>query len=199
MTNTSSFSFNPRVLIALAALGLSLNFMRISADHGIPFLMAWIIALVFSPLLLVIYRTAKPHLSFLGRDPDNPVHYSDMTRHPENQPLPGILILRLDAPIYYDNAQTVRDKIKKHIGEADLPPKAVILDSTSQDSLDVTSSEILISLPRELKADGIEVYVAEVHTPVLDFSQRTELYELIGDEHIFTTVNSAVMYAEQSI
>lgn len=53
MTNTSSFSFNPRVLIALAALGLALNFMRISADYVISFLMAWIIAAVIILITIV--------------------------------------------------------------------------------------------------------------------------------------------------
>jgi len=148
-------------------------------------------------LLLVIYQSSKPHLSSLGRDPDTPGHYSDLTRHPENQPIPGILILRLDAPIYYANALTVRDKIKRLVDEADPPLKAVILDSTTQDSLDVTSSEMLISLIRGLKEQGIEVYVAEVHAPVMEFSQRTELFDLIGDDHIFTTLDSAVKHAEQ--
>lgn len=160
-------------------------------------LQGMIIGLVLS-LLLVIYQSSRPHLSSLGRDPSTPGHFSDLTRHPENEPVPGLLILRLDAPIYYANAQTVRDKIIKLLDEAEPPPRAVVLDSASQDSLDVTSSEMLISLLRELKYRGIEIYVAEVHAPVVEFSQRTELYELIGEDHIFLSVESAVQFYESS-
>lgn len=175
--------------------------MALIAFLGVIFmdvLQGMIIGLVCS-LLLVIYQSSKPHLSSLGRDPKNPGHYSDLTRHPENQSIPGILILRLDAPIYYANALTVREKIKKLLEKAVPPTKAVILDSTTQDSLDVTSAEMLISLLHELKGRGIEVYVAEVHAPVLEFSQRTELHDLIGEDHIFTTIDSAVRFVEQNI
>jgi high affinity sulfate transporter 1 len=160
-------------------------------------LQGMIIGLLLS-LLLVVLQSSKPHLSSLGRDPSDPGYYTDLTRHPENQLVPGVLILRLDAPIYYANALTVRDKVKKLIDEAEAPVRAVILDSTSQDSLDVTSSDMLISLLRELKGKGIEVYVTDVHATVLEFSQRTELFDLIGEDHRFTTVDSAVQYIESS-
>ena len=160
-------------------------------------LQGMIIGMVCS-LLLVIYQSSRPHLSSLGRVPSIPGYFSDLTRHPENESIPGLLILRLDAPIYYANALTVRGEIKKLIEEADPPARALVLDSASQDSLDVTSSEMLISLLHELKNKGIEIYVAEVHAPVLEFSQRTELYELIGDDHIFPTVDLAVRFIESS-
>ena len=143
--------------------------------------------------------SSRSHLSSMGRDHSIPGHYSDLTRHPENETVPGLLILRLDAPIYYANALTVREKIKKLIEEADPTPRALILDSASQDSLDVTSSDMLIYLVHEMKNKGIEIYVAEVHAPVVEFSQRTELYELIGEDHIFPTVDYAVQYIESSI
>jgi len=160
-------------------------------------LQGMIIGLVCS-LLLVIYHSSRPHLSSLGRVPSIPGYYSDLIRHPENEAIPGLLILRLDAPIYYANALTVRAQILKLIEEADPAPHALVLDSASQDSLDVTGSEMLISLLRELKNKGIEIYVAEVHAPVLEFSQRTELFELIGDDHHFPTVDSAVQFVESS-
>ena len=72
-----------------------------------------------------------------------------------------------------------------------------MLDSAGQDSLDITSAEVLKGLLVELKDKGIEIYVAEVHAPVLEFSQRTGLLEMIGEDHIFPTVDAAVRSIER--
>ena len=80
--------------------------------------------------------------------------YSDLTRHPENLPVPGVLIVRLDAPMYYANALTARDRVKAMIREAAPPPRAVIFDAEGQDDLDLTSAEMLKGLVAELHRQG---------------------------------------------
>ena len=89
--------------------------------------------------------------------PGVPGAYTDLGRHPENVPVPGMLILRLDGPLYYANALTARDKIKALVDEAGPPPKVVILDGTAQDQLDLTSMNVLVSLVKELQAKGVAV------------------------------------------
>ncbi|NJD60423.1 MAG: STAS domain-containing protein, partial [Anaerolineae bacterium] len=155
-----------------------------------------VIGLVAS-LLFVVYRSSRPHLSSLGRVPGVPGAYSDLTRHPENQAVPGIMILRLDSPIYYANAQTVRENIKALIAKADPPPYAVILDSAAQDNLDLTSAQMLRSLVRELKAKGIQIYAAEVHAPVQEAARRLGLIGEIGRANGFATVEAAVQFIEK--
>ena len=156
-----------------------------------------IIGLVAS-VLLVLYQSSRPHLASLGRIPGVPGAYSDLSRHPENTAVPGILILRLDAPIYFANALTFRERMKALVADAQPPPRAVVLDSDGQDSLDITSAEVLKGLVEELKGQGIEIYAAEVHAPVREFSQRTGLFEVIGEDHIFPTVDAAVVFIEVS-
>jgi MFS superfamily sulfate permease-like transporter len=73
------------------------------------------------------------------------------------------------------------------------------MDAAGQDSLDITSAEALKGLLVELKEKGIDYYVAEVHAPVREFSQRTRLLELIGEDHIFPTVDAAVRSIEMSV
>ena len=97
-------------------------------------------------------------------------------------PVPGVLILRLDAPLYYANALTVRDQVIQMIKETDPPPRAVLFDAAVQDDLDITSSEMLKGLIKRLHNQGIATYFAEVHQPVLEFGARTGLLELIGAE-----------------
>jgi len=143
-------------------------------------------------LLLVVYRSSRPHLSSLGRVPGIPGSYSDVTRHPDSVPVPGLLILRLDAPLYYANALTVRDQIKQVIAATQPPPRAIVLDASVQDDLDVTSADVLQGLVKGLHGQGIAVYTAEVHAPVRDFSRKTGLLDLIGADHVFPTVDAAV-------
>ena len=75
---------------------------------------------LFASLAFVVYRSSRPHLSSLGRIPGTPGAYSDLTRHPENTPVPGVLIVRLDGPLYYANALTVRDGVRDLVGGAAL-------------------------------------------------------------------------------
>ena len=160
-------------------------------------LQGMVIGMVCS-LLLVVYKSSRPHISSLGRIPGIPGAYADLIRHPENLPVPGVLILRLDAPLYYANALTVQDRVKTLVDETDPPPRAVILDATVQEELDVTSAEMLKGLVMNLQGKGVSVYVAEAHAPAAEFSRRTGLYDLIGEEHMFPTVDAAVRSLEAS-
>ncbi len=152
---------------------------------------------LLASLLFVVYKSSRPHLSSLGRVPGVPGAYSDLTRHPENQAVPGILILRLDGPVYYANAQTVREKIKAMIAQADPSPHSVVLDCAAQDNLDLTSVEMVKSLVKELTGKGIAVYAAEVHAPVWETAQRMGLVERSRRDGGFPTVEAAVQFIER--
>jgi high affinity sulfate transporter 1 len=154
-----------------------------------------IIGLVAS-MLFVVYRSSRPHVSSLGRVPGVPGAYSDLGRHPENLQVPGVLIVRLDAQLYYANALTYRDRVKALIEEMESPPHAVIFDSSAQDEIDVTSTDVLKGMVKELHAKGIVVYLTDVHAPVLEHARKTGLIESIGEDHLFATVDLAVRHVE---
>ena len=154
-----------------------------------------LIGVVFS-LLLLIFRSSRPHLAQLGKVPDDPGAYSDITLHPENLLVPGLVILRLNSPIYYGNALTVRDKMVEMIKASDQPVTAVLIDATVQYALDITSSNMLKSFVKRMHNQGIAVYFAEVQDPVLDFSAKTGLLDVVGADHLFSTVDAAVSHIE---
>jgi len=158
-------------------------------------LQGMIIGLVAS-VLLILYQSSRPHISALGHVPGIPGAYTDLKRHPENIKVPGVLILRLDAPMYYANALTVRERIKALLADTQPPPRAVVWDSTGQDTVDITSAEVIKGLLVELKNKEIDFYVAEMHAPVREFSQRTGLLDMIGEDHIFPTLDVAVRFLE---
>lgn len=151
---------------------------------------------LLASLAFVIYRSSKPHLSSLGRVPGIEGAYSDLGRHPENEPVPGVLIVRLDTPLYYANALTARDQVKALIHDALPPPRAVIFDAEGQDELDVTSARVVAALVKELDAEGIRVRFANVHAPVRERARRAGLLGADGDARIVQTVDLAVRELE---
>jgi SulP family sulfate permease len=154
-----------------------------------------IIGLVGS-LLFVVFKTSRPHVASLGRVPGVPGAYSDLQRHPECIPVPGVMIVRLDSQLYYANARTVKNRVKAMLAEMESPPQAVIFDASGQDEIDLTSTEILKGLVKELLGYGIKLYLADVHAPVLEHSRRSGLLESIGEDHVFPTVDLAVRSIE---
>ena len=153
---------------------------------------------LLASLLLVVYHSSRPHVASLGRIPGIPGAYFDMKRHPESIPVPGLLIVRWDAPIYYANALTVQKQIKAMVEETMPPPRAILLDAAGQDDLDITSADVLKSMLAEMKEKGIDYYVAELHLTVREFGERTGLIPMIREDHIFPTVDMAVRHFEAS-
>jgi len=72
----------------------------------------------------------------------------------------------------------------------------VIIDSSAWDQLDVTSTDVIKSLVKELRGNGIAVYFADVHAPVLQYVRKTGLLDFIGEDHVFPTVDLAVRSLE---
>ena len=140
----------------------------------------------------MVYKTSRPHIASLGRVPGMPGAYSDLKRHPENVPVPGVLIVRVDAQLYYANALTVRDHVKAMVAEMQTPLRAVIFDASAQDEIDVTSTDLIRGLVKELHRKGVDVYMADAHAPVLEHGRKTGLLESIGEDHVFPTVDDAV-------
>jgi len=147
-------------------------------------------------MLFVIYRSSRPHVSSLGRAPGAAGVYTDMVRHPENIPVPGVLIMRLDGQLYYANAPTYQEHVQAMIEASETLPRAVVFDSSSWYQLDLTSTDILKKMVQELHGKGIDVYFAEVHVPVLEYGRQMGLLELIGEDHVFPTLEAAVRCIE---
>jgi MFS superfamily sulfate permease-like transporter len=154
-----------------------------------------IIGLVAS-LVFVVYQSSRPHLASVGRIPGAPGAYSDLDRHPENTPVPGILILRLHGALYYANALTVRDQIRAVLEAADPAPRALVLDLGAQDRLDLTSAKTLIAMGQEIHGRGVEVYLTDVHAPALAFARSVGVLDVVGEDHVLPTIDLAVQRIE---
>jgi high affinity sulfate transporter 1 len=151
---------------------------------------------LLASLAFVIYRSSRPHVASLGRAPDAPGVYTDLARHPENTRVDGVLIVRVDGPLYYANARTVRDRVLGLLAEAQPPPRAVVFDAAAQDQLDLTSAQVVRGMLRELGARGIEVCFADVHAPVREQAGMTGVIGMTDPSAVFPTVDAAVRHLE---
>jgi high affinity sulfate transporter 1 len=147
---------------------------------------------VVAMLLLVIYTASRPHLAVLARVPGAPGAYGAVDRHPDYDRIPELLVLRIEAPLFYANATLVRDRIKDLVGSSDPLPRAVILEPSAQDGLDITSAEMLEQLITTLRSAGIDFALADLRQPVIDMARRTGLLETLGESRIFHTIDEAV-------
>jgi high affinity sulfate transporter 1 len=152
---------------------------------------------VVAMLLLFIYRASRPHVVTLGRIPGVAGAYGNVKRHREYEPVPDLLVLRLEAPLFYANATGVRDCIKRLVGGAEPLPRAVILDTGVNDSLDITSDVMLDALVSQLRSAGIDFALAEVRHTVTGTAHRSRLFERIGKDRVFDTVEQAVTALER--
>ncbi|HRW38030.1 MAG: SulP family inorganic anion transporter [Acidimicrobiales bacterium] len=153
---------------------------------------ALILGVVVS-IVLVIGRASRPAVSVLGVDPDHPAAYLDHRRHPTATPVPGLHLVRPDAPIFYANAQAICDAITEATGAADPPVATVVLDLDGSDALDITSTEHLVTTARALDRAGIALALANVHAPARRTADALGLTDAVGADRIHPTVHDAVL------
>jgi SulP family sulfate permease len=153
---------------------------------------------VISMLLLVVYNASRPHLAVLARTPGTPGAFGDIARHPDYETIPGLLVLRADSALFYANATLFRDRVKYLVGASNPLPKAVVLDIGVNDELDITTAETLEELVKVVRAAGIDFAFAEVRGPVIRRMQRESLFETIGEDRIFPTVDEAIDHLQRA-
>jgi sulfate permease, SulP family len=146
-------------------------------------------------LLLLVYQASRPVISMLGADPATPGAFEDIRRHPGAVPVPGALIARPNAPLFYANAEMVRDAIENAVASSPAPIQVVVLDLDANDNLDITSAEQLGKLTDSLHARNVALGLTHVHGPALQMAQRSGLLAKIGTDHTFQATPTAVAWA----
>jgi sulfate permease, SulP family len=122
-------------------------------------------------LLMLLQRAARPRLAELGRVPGTEV-FADCTRHPENLPEPGVLVLRLEGALIYFNARHVHDRILASVNERP-GTQLVVFYLGMTPYLDLAGAELLSELHDALNERGVTLRLAEVHGQIRDLLRRS--------------------------
>jgi high affinity sulfate transporter 1 len=133
----------------------------------------------------------RPHFTVLGRV-DGVRGYHDIQRYPQARLVPGLLLFRWDAPLFFANAELFQQSIEQAIAQSSQAIRRVVIASEPLTSVDVTSGDMLAELAQSLRERNIELHFAEMKDPVKDKLERFELLDQLG-HHIFQpTVGAAV-------
>ena len=146
---------------------------------------------IVASILLFITLNTRPNTAILGRLPNTNI-FRNVQHFPEAQTLPGLVILRIDASLYFANAVFLKEKVHEICREHATDLKALILDASAVNDLDSSADTALHQLSAEFKKNGIEFYIAGVKAPVRDVMKRSGLYAVLGSDHFFFTIDAAV-------
>ena len=147
------------------------------------------IAVILS-ILNVFRRSWWPYDTELGRV-DGLAGYHDIRIHPEARHLPGLVIYRFDAPLFFANATTFRDEVRR-LARADPPPIWIVIAAEPMTDVDTTASDMLEDLDEALNAQGISLIFAELKDPVRRKIERYGLTRTIDPHHFFPTIEAAI-------
>src|SRR6516162_203380 len=133
----------------------------------------------------------RPHSAVLGRA-EGVRGYHDITRYPDAGLIPGLVLFRWDAPLFFANGELFQERIHAAIAQSPTKVRRVVVAAEPVTSVDVTAADALAELDDRLRKDGIELAFAELKDPVKDKLRRFGLYERFDERGFFLTIESAV-------
>jgi high affinity sulfate transporter 1 len=133
----------------------------------------------------------RPHSAVLGRI-GHMQGYHDVTRHPEAQLIPGLVLFRWDAPLFFANAELFHERVLDAVASSPTPVHWLVVTAEPVTSVDVTAADALSELDETLHAAGIEMCFAEMKGPVKDKLKRFGLFDRFGEKYFFDTIQEAV-------
>ena len=164
-----------------------------------PFLLNAEVRPVAVSLSLVIYESAFPHTALLGRLPGTTV-YRNIKQYPDAECYDGIVMVRVDAPIYFANTQNVREKIRKYEERAEKELSArgfgtvkyVIIEMSPVSHVDTTALHILHDMNKTFQSRNIQLCFCNPSKLVMQRLVLSGLVSEVGREHFFVTMHDAV-------
>ena len=150
-----------------------------------------IVAILIS-IAMLLYRASRPYVAVLGRLPhDEQLTFGDVARHPEAEEVPGLLLVRLDAPLYFFNVDVARAVLLGVVDGRSPRPSVVVMDVGATGDLDVSTVEMLSQLLDDLHDRDCSLVLAQVKGATRDRMQVTGLMQRIGEEHVYVSVAAA--------
>uniref|UniRef100_UPI0035AF02EA sodium-independent anion transporter n=1 Tax=Rhodoblastus sp. TaxID=1962975 RepID=UPI0035AF02EA len=113
-------------------------------------------------------------------------------RHPEARQIPGLVLFRWDAPLFFANAEFFRERALAAVAQAPSPARWLVIAAEPVTSVDVTAGDALSELDATLQESGVELCFAELKGPVKDKLQRFGLFAQFGGQNFFRTIGEAV-------
>lgn len=133
----------------------------------------------------------RPYSAVLGRA-HGVKGYHDITRYPDARQIPGLVLFRWDAPLFFANAEFFRERVRADMAKSPTPVRWLVVAAEPVTSVDVTAGDTLAELDKALHAEGIRLCFAELKDPVKDKLKKFGLLAQLGEDDFFPTIGAAV-------
>ena len=133
----------------------------------------------------------RPHSAVLGRA-DGVKGYHDITRYPDARLIPGLVLFRWDAPLFFANAELFQERVLEAADKSPSPVRWLVVAAEPVTSVDITAADMLAELDHTFRETGIELCFAELKDPVKDKLKRFGLFTQLGERAFFPTLGAAV-------
>ena len=135
----------------------------------------------------------RPHSAILARA-EGVKGYHDITRYPDARRIPGLVLFRWDAPLFFANAEFFKERALDAVAKSPTPVRWLVVAAEPVTSVDVTAADMLAELDETLHEKGIEFCFAELKDPVKDKLKRFGLFKQLGENAFFPTLGAAVAH-----
>jgi len=149
-----------------------------------------VIAIVIA-VIAFLWDAWRPHSAVLGQVEDVK-GYHDIVRYPEARLIPGLVLFRWDAPLFFANAEFFHDRVIAAVTSSPTPVRWLVVTAEPVTSIDVTSADALCELDQSLRAAGIQMCFAEMKDGVKEKLKRLGVMACLGDRPLFATIEEAV-------
>ena len=153
-----------------------------------------IVVAIFLAVLLFFRRSWWPHGAVLARS-DGVEGWHDITQLPAPTEVPGVVVYRWEAPLFFANAGAFRQQIRRLVAER--RPAWVVVQCEAITDIDVTAAEMLEELDEELNADGRHMAFVEMRSRLQELVQQYGLFETLDRDHFYPSIETAVRAIEQ--
>ncbi|MFG3593745.1 SulP family inorganic anion transporter [Bradyrhizobium sp. RDI18] len=151
-----------------------------------------ILLAALASILLLLARVSRPHVAFLGRIPGTN-NFSDLERHPENEPLPGVVVFRPEASLIYVNADVVMEAVLTRLGQADPHTlRLIVCDLSASPYMDLAGAQMLHRLHGELVGHKIGLRIIGAHGAVRELLRADGVESKVGRLDRTTTIETVL-------
>lgn len=147
---------------------------------------------VLASLAAFIRRSTQPHTAELGRLPGTQV-FRNLKNYPYAERVVGMLILRMDASLYFANTAFFKDQVLAFLAASERPIETVLIDGSSINDLDCSAEAALRDVVHLLREENKDLYFANLKRPVFEVMQRSGFVSFLGEGHFFLDLHSATV------
>lgn len=151
---------------------------------------------IATSLLAIIYRSSRPRLEVMGKISGEKAAWGRLAKHPDRTPVPGVVVVRLDAPLFWANVATVEQGLLDELARWP-DTRALVIDLEATTVLDTTTVDSLAQLVPRLRERGVDVFFVRVLHTAHAVLVRAGFVDLLGPEHVWHSISQGVKAARR--